>query len=264
MKRDIFRIIVVLLSYTASVAFGAGIVDSAHNLSSTGPGSIKAVEESRVCKFCHTPHRSSDEAPLWNRRASAPNFVPYSSSTALAQPGQPTGASMLCLSCHDGTIALGEVLNRSRPFVMTGGAITMPPGRSLTGTDLRHDHPVSFEYTAQLAARKGELRVPAAISPDIKLDKNGQMQCTTCHDAHEDKNGKFLVRPNIGSQLCVQCHVKNGWEQSSHGNSRATWNGAENNPWPDSEHSTVADNACGNCHQSHGVIGGPRLLQQRS
>lgn len=251
----------VVLSCTAQVCGAASIFDSAHNLSVTGPGSIRAVDETRICDFCHTPHQASTDAPLWNRRASQQNFVPYSSSTAVAQPGQPTGNSVLCLSCHDGTIALGDVLNSSTSIVMVGGTVKMPPGRNLTGTDLSHDHPVSFNYSADLAARRGEMKTPARLPKDIKLDDSGQMQCTTCHDAHDNRNGKFLVRPNVASQLCVECHQKNGWAQSSHRNSNATWNGMQEDPWPESDHSNVADNACGSCHQSHAVTGGPRLLK---
>jgi predicted CXXCH cytochrome family protein len=261
MNRRLISFGIFILLGMAQASFAAGIVDSAHNLSVSSPGQIKAMDETRICSFCHTPHQSGMGIALWNRRASGQNFVPYTSSTALAAPGQPTGASLLCLSCHDGTIALGEVLNRSRPIVMTGGAIKMPPGRGLTGTDLSHDHPVSFDYSAGLAAQNGELKNPVTLSPEIKLDKNGELQCTTCHDAHDNKFGKFLVRSNAGSQLCVQCHEKTGWLQSDHNNATAAWNGVQENPWPESEHRTVADNACGNCHLSHSVTGGPRLLR---
>jgi predicted CXXCH cytochrome family protein len=140
----------------------------------------------------------------------------------------------------------------------------MPPGDGLIGTDLRHDHPVSFEYTATLAMQNGELAVPGTFNPGLKLDGNGQLQCTTCHDAHDNRYGAFLVQPNVGSQLCTECHRETGWLQTSHSQSVATWNGQQQNPWPGSQYSTVADNACQNCHLSHAVTGGPRLLRHAS
>ncbi len=62
------------------------VLSSRHNLSVTGPGTIKAATENQVCLFCHTPHVASPEAPLWNRFASGAPYTPYSSTTALSPP----------------------------------------------------------------------------------------------------------------------------------------------------------------------------------
>ena len=53
-------------------------------------------------------------------------YIPYSSSSLQAKPGQPTGTSKLCLSCHDGTIALGSVVSRNQPIAMAGGRSKSP------------------------------------------------------------------------------------------------------------------------------------------
>jgi len=248
----------------ATPASAASIVNSVHNLSPSGPGEVHAAEESGVCEFCHTAHEASPAAPLWNRRSQGSTYTPYSSSTALALPGQPTGASLLCLSCHDGTVALGEVLSRSTPILMAGGVTTMPPGKGYIGTDLRHHHPISFVYDSNLAGRRGELAIPSSLPPEIQLDSNQQMQCTSCHNAHDDSLGAFLVMPNQNSGLCVECHIKDGWGSSSHRQSNASWNGQGNDPWPNSDETTVAGNACRNCHETHQASGGPRLLRYAS
>lgn len=258
----LFALIAVTCGIALTATAGAqSIEQTAHNLSASGPGSVKAATEDQICVFCHTPHASSPTAALWNRRTSATSYLPYTSSTAVAQPGQPTGDSLLCLSCHDGTIALGELISRADPIEMSGGNNVMPPGDGLTGTDLRYDHPISFRYSASLAAQNGELATPGAFDPRLKLDGNGELQCTTCHDAHDDTYGAFLVKPNIGSQICIECHKQTGWLQTSHSLSVATWNGQQPGPWPDSDYSNVADNACNNCHKPHAVTGGPRLLR---
>ena len=94
----------------------AGVADSLHNLSASGPGSVKSAAGNRICVFCHMSHSTGESEALWGRkRTTQAAFIPYSSSTAIARPGQPTGTSILCLSCHDGTIALGEILNQGRP-----------------------------------------------------------------------------------------------------------------------------------------------------
>lgn len=239
----------------------AGIATSKHNLAASGPGTVKAATETQTCLFCHAPHSASTAAPLWNRSNPGSSYTPYSSSTSVARPGQPTGASLLCLSCHDGTIALGDVLSRGTRIGMAGGITTLPSGNSNLGTDLSDDHPVSFAYDAALAAsRGGELASPATLTGKVKLDSSGQMQCTSCHDPHDDSNGKFLVIPNQASALCQTCHTKNFWSTSDHRLSTRTWNGAGTNPWPHTSGTTVAANACENCHRPHSAGGRKWLL----
>jgi len=219
----------------------SGVKNSKHDLSASSSANIKSNSEQEICVFCHTPHNSSPISPLWNRASSGQNYQPYSSSSALASIGQPTGASVLCLSCHDGTIALGDVLSRGNQISVS--STFMPAGPTRIGTDLRDDHPISFNYTSNLANTRGELVNPGNLNGAVKLDKNGQMQCTTCHDAHNTDNEKFLVMQNVESSLCKTCHNKNFWNQTSHSTSNK-----------------VKANACGNCHTPHNAGADERLL----
>jgi predicted CXXCH cytochrome family protein len=239
----------------------ASVIFTKHNLSSTGPGTIRAATEPRICVFCHTPHNSSPSAPLWNRQNSGATYTPYSSSTVKSSAGQPTGGSLLCLSCHDGTIALGKVNSSATEIAMAGGVTTIPTlSASNLGTDLSNDHPISIAYTSALAATRGELADPSKLTGAVRLDASGQMQCRACHDPHEDLYGKFLVMSNSASALCQVCHIKNYWPQSSHALSTKTWNGAAPNPWTTSAGSTVAANACAGCHRTHTAPGKKWLL----
>ncbi|MDL1861785.1 hypothetical protein FBR04_12255 [Betaproteobacteria bacterium PRO7] len=241
-------------------ASAAGIATTKHNLSVSGPGTVKAAAETEICIFCHAPHNASPAAALWNRRLPGSTYTPYTSSTTRSSPGQPNGSSLLCLSCHDGTIALGEVLTRGAPIPMAGGVTTMPAGAGRLGTDLSDDHPVSIAYTAALASARGELVNPATLTGKVRLDAGGQLQCRACHDPHDDTNGKFLVAPNLASALCQTCHVKTDWALSAHRTSGRTWNGAGTNPWPHTSWTTVADNACESCHRPHSAGGRRGLL----
>jgi predicted CXXCH cytochrome family protein len=241
----------------------ASIITTKHNLSASGPGTVKAATETQICVFCHAPHNSSPTVPLWNRFDPGSSYTPYSSSTSQANAGQPTGGSLACLSCHDGTIALGMVLTRDTPIPMAGGVSTMPADSpSLLGTDLSGDHPISFGYSSTLAAARGELVNPSVLTGVVRLDSAGQLQCSSCHDPHQDPYGKFLVMPNQASALCQVCHVKNYWSASDHKLSTKTWNGAGPNPWPSPRLSgtTVAANACESCHRPH-TAPGKRWLQ---
>ncbi len=235
------------------------IVNTVHNLSVSGPGSIKAQSETEICIFCHTPHSKSPRQPLWNRPDPGSYYTLYNSSTLQANVGQPDGASVLCLSCHDGTIALGNVLSRSTPIPFSGGVTTMPSGTTNLTTDLSDDHPISFLYDASLAASDGELVNPSTLTGPVSLE-NGRLQCTSCHDPHHDIYGSFLVTSSRNSELCLYCHQKNYWNGSSHKLSGATWNGAGNDPWFHTSYTTVSENACENCHNPHNADGHQRLL----
>ena len=243
-----------------AMAIAAGITGSKHDLSAAGPGKVTASSETEICIFCHAPHNSAGDAPRWNRYSPGTTYTPYNSSTVKAPIGQPTGSSKLCLSCHDGTVALGMVRNRATPIAMSGGVVRMPAGPSNLGTDLSDDHPISFTYDATLAAHSGELRDPAALPSAVRIGKDGQLQCTACHDAHNNQYGSFLVMNNARSALCTTCHVKTYWITTDHSTSTKTWNGQLPDPWPHTEATTVAANGCENCHAPHTAGTGPRLL----
>ncbi|MDT8383959.1 MAG: cytochrome c3 family protein [Gammaproteobacteria bacterium] len=234
----VFIVFVVGLGsvYAASLPSGriSDVRNTKHNLgalSSSGPARTvqSGSDEDEICVFCHTPHGANLAAPgpLWNRSLSTATYNTYNSGSLDATLegvalDQPNGISKLCLSCHDGTIAIGavNVLNGSLaagPITMSGvqGDGTMPAGDSgvnsgftrRLGTDLSNDHPISFTYDTALALKDGELRDPASepeignrapgVPRHIPLD-NGQVQCNSCHDPHirdeadPTKNIKFL------------------------------------------------------------------------
>jgi predicted CXXCH cytochrome family protein len=235
------------------------IASTKHNLSFSGPGEVKALSESRICIFCHTPHNAHPATPLWNREIKALNYTLYESSTLNPQTNisQPTGPSRLCLSCHDGTIALGKVLSSSTEIAFSSRYV-----HSSLGTDLSDDHPVSFSYFTALPNEE----LNPALPHDLHFYGSGSIHCSTCHDAHDDANGKFLAVDNRFSALCTKCHSKKGWADASHNLSMAAWNNVHPNPWPHNQrHSpanqwlTVRENGCLNCHRPH-TAGGPKRL----
>ena len=242
------------------VNLGRGIVGTKHDLSLNGPGPVKATSESEICLFCHAPHHGTGDTPLWNHTLSKVSYTPYASSTAKATVGQPTGSSRLCLSCHDGTVALGMLSSRSRPIDMQRGVTTLPSGASNLGTDLSDDHPISFTYDHALVTANGQLKDPATLTDRVRLDHNKQLQCTSCHDPHSNQYGQFLVQDNKGSALCVACHNVTSWQTASHHLAGKSWNGTGPNPWPHTTQSSVAANGCENCHAPHTAGGKARLL----
>jgi predicted CXXCH cytochrome family protein len=256
-----FRSTILLIIITV-IQFGLysqSIVNTVHNLSVSGPGTIKATTESEICIFCHTPHNSSPDAPLWNRYDPGATYILYNSSTTQAVPGQPDGSSILCLSCHDGTIALGSVLSLPTPITFAGGVTTMPAGLSNLTTDLANDHPISFIYNSALATADGELIDPITLTGPVTLE-NSKVQCTACHDPHTNVYSDFLVATTQSSALCNYCHDQDYWPNTSHRNSTRPWNGISPDPWPHTTYTTVAQNACENCHNPHTAAGHLRLV----
>ena len=190
----------------AQQSMGQTIVGSAHDFSGENWNTT-----TEICIVCHTPHNADilvSEAPLWNHETTLATFTPYSSPTLDATVGQPSASSKLCLSCHDGTVALDN-------FGGTTGGTNYISGGALIGTDLLDDHPISFIYDAALAATDGGLFDPITSNSglgstiDDDLLFGGQMQCASCHDVHNGSGEASLLRlNNDGSALCLTCHNK--------------------------------------------------------
>jgi predicted CXXCH cytochrome family protein len=235
----ILTLILIALPLRVLHAQQTSVINSPHNLSASGPGTVKATTEQQICIFCHTPHRATAIQPLWNRDVPVSAYRVYSSVTLSSVPGQPTGSSKLCLSCHDGTIALGSVKSRDQVISMSGAITTLPPGKTNLGTDLSDDHPISFRYDTALASKNIRLKDPRTLPAAFRLDAQSNVQCSTCHDAHDNSRGDFLVISNSNSELCNACHTIANTTVTGH-------------------------QQCAACHQSHSAPSGPYLLKGKT
>jgi predicted CXXCH cytochrome family protein len=243
---------------------GRSVINTPHNLS-TGGGKgahdIKSISEGRICIFCHSPHHASSVTPLWSRQLSDNTYNLYKPASMVATILQPRGPSRLCLSCHDGTIALGLLAGNAvlDPTLTSFNAMpreTDPRKNPDLGTDISDDHPISFEYTV-----KPELQDPSVLrSMGIKLDQDTYVECTSCHDAHNNLNGNFLVT-NVDTQhdaLCTLCHSLIGWATGDDSDT-AHKNGG--NRFTQQVADQVKADGCINCHLPHSAPG-PVALQK--
>lgn len=242
------------------------MLNTRHNLGIGGSGTIKATTESDMCVFCHTPHvpKQYEASQLWNHELSSAEYTLYSSdyltSLAYAAPNQPNPRSKMCLSCHDGTVALGAVYNlgsTSRTITMQNNVTTMPTdARGNIGTSLKNDHPLGFVYDnskdPELVSRSWPWNTTVKLDPDAA---SGTLECITCHDPHDDTNGKFLRVDNTNAFLCTFCHAKTGWPSAIHSTS------LQSHTPPEGTATTIGEWACRSCHQSHGGKGVPYLLK---
>jgi len=247
LSRSLLLVVLLTFSLTSSV-LGFGLRDAGgnptgnlHDFSSTNGNSVSAVSDTRVCVFCHTPHSSSFESVLWNRGlpdtyGSFPLYggnpggvairddATISSNSGYGGADYPNGASRMCLSCHDGATALNNVI--------TGGFIAMSyfniddyiagggnPGLSV---DLSVSHPISFQYDGSLPSDINTFHVglgdglgyQATSDPvNVPLDPQGRMQCTTCHDPHDDTRAsiglpfwRYESAADPYNDVCNACH----------------------------------------------------------
>jgi len=216
------------------------------------------VTASQICYYCHSPHQSSHaslQPPLWNHTLSSQaSYGVYSSPTfnGLGTDIKDVGGAVigtatvtnLCLSCHDGTIAINNLITgvyvSGTPEMPDAGAGANVPVflTSATITTLTRIHPVNFTYDATLAGKVLGLAVPTQtlsggagslasylyVVPAVGTGSylplfatptssapqgaaNPKMQCATCHDVHDNTTNQPFLRDTLtGSQLCMDCH----------------------------------------------------------
>lgn len=180
------------------------------------------------CLPCHTPNVVDEKVaktPLWNDEMTKVPFQIYTDHALEGTKGLPAGETKLCLSCHDGTIAInyhGGSTNKTAMF--NNGKLIV---------NQRNNHLVSIAYDSVLISKNKKLHdprtAPSGLGGTIQEDLlvNNKMVCTSCHDVHISRNtqgcaGCHLTRPighkmtrslslrksNDGSALCLTCHKK--------------------------------------------------------
>ena len=262
-----------VLAQSLATAQVTGDVMGMHNLSPPSGASVYS-QGSLGCTFCHAPHSGlGGVSPLWNQTLSKSTYTPYSSTTYVERGNtQPTlgVTSSLCLSCHDGTVAVGQ----------SAAYGTLPVTGSMNsidsfGTNLGGTHPFSLILPMKDASNLVSSLVSQGKTADptgaVKLI-NGNIECTSCHNPHVQGTDKiaqdFLVRDSSSGQMCLACHDPNriipgqpnplmGWTNGIHQT-------ATNQPAANAHvgsYSTVALNACSSCHMEHDATAPARLLR---
>ncbi len=200
-----------------------GVKETKHNFSSpTYSPNAFFWGTRQVCVFCHTVHNADPTyAQLWNHETNgAQPYTMYSSPTIdMNMASTPHNGSLICLSCHDGTIAVNSLSNMPGPEVAgnygtPGGAALDGSGRltsssdAYVGTNLSDDHPVGLTYDSSKDPDFAPKTGNSALYPDKLLYQNLYVECTSCHNPHDNTYSNFLIESNDGSALCQRCHTK--------------------------------------------------------
>lgn len=213
------------------LASGAGVKNTKHDLSSGSTAAVKATDTDEVCIFCHTPHRAQTEArrPLWNHELTITNltWTPTTTTRGTTLPTDVTGTALFgsraCLSCHDGTIALGSVLiyydqttnsSGAKTFNVTGpnvttGKLTSGSSAFINTAQMEDNHPVGVVRPADKAGFTPFNPTPTNDVNGVDYDQNGYVQCGSCHNPHlyDLYQKPFLRKSNAASAICLTCHA---------------------------------------------------------
>lgn len=185
--------LVALATSAIAAPATSGIASTRHNLGSSNrtsggattpagnlarAGDIYTSGTDEICVFCHTPHASNTavNAPLWNKALPGTTYTLYSSGTMQGTASlSNNNMSLACLSCHDGTQAMDNMINKPTTGGNPGSAGWNATGSRLSGTwyagtddaeatgntssgalnakiymelgsDLSNDHPVGIPY----------------------------------------------------------------------------------------------------------------------
>jgi len=228
--------LLIVLGLSAQVMAQATvtIANSPHNLNNDGV----ALPQQQICLACHTPHGSTASAAggitagsfIWNHTVQAgKSYTMYSGVTGLDT------TSLLCLSCHDGAIAVDSYVAGAGPGAATTLMGTIPDSFGVVGggvvagggTDLTAQHPIgvtypgttnnngkvafssstSFNDPTQAAFKAGGVGGSSAVSLTLLPNGTFGIGCNTCHTPH-NYTQKFVRMDNTGSALCLRCHIK--------------------------------------------------------
>ncbi|HEY2775803.1 MAG TPA: cytochrome c3 family protein [Candidatus Binatia bacterium] len=246
------------MAFDGSYTPGAGILNTVHDLGHAHDGmnytAMPADSLNRVCIFCHAPHNTYrlspanggpgvgggpqapdafDYLPLWNHEptGNAGSYTMYQNGPGAPTVGakasqaiqegtmNPGGASLLCLSCHDGSVAVNSYGNTSQlTRSQSSGGATIGV-QYVIGQDnyLGNHHPIGFNYDDVQAADIGIRQADTAtlgsagtVRDHLLGTGNTQMECATCHSVHNKGNtGETLLwRSDTESRLCLTCHDK--------------------------------------------------------
>ncbi len=209
-KTAILLIAIMFVAGFCKYSYAVNISGTKHDFTGSGDDTGLGFSlSSEACSPCHVPHNANNTPNsllLWNHTITDTSFTLYRGQALDSDSGQPMGSSRLCLSCHDGTVAIDAFGGKAGKILISDAA--------LISDDLGDDHPVSFIYDAALALEDGELYDPAitdsGLGDTIQNDLlfNNRFECVSCHDAHDNSNGKFLRVRNDKSSLCLTCHIK--------------------------------------------------------
>ena len=231
--------VLVIAPALAWAAPGSGLSGTPHDFTPTNadPMGVNTLEVG-VCTYCHTPHKALSTLLLWNHTLSTNTFSWDVAKTTAGTDfvaiagGTYKGPTAKCLSCHDGSVAVGDIA-WFKEASHTGAAAnnlwkvgddgnTMLITKVQGGGDMSGNHPVAMPYalgnaastyngsttgtglvlTEWVANPAAPIRLfnddgTGAISAGGVAGKTG-IECSSCHDPHNKAaNEDYFLRGKL-------------------------------------------------------------------
>ncbi len=239
--RNALKVLFVVALAIPTLA-SAVILNTKHDLSAGSTAAVKFNVTVSSCEFCHVVHNAATQTALWAR--SAGTGTGYAVGTTTAGTTLPTtvnSENSKCMGCHDGTVALNQVVTAKFPsgtilagsYTGTNGLVSATNMLTSTSTaqfgSLQGQHPVgvpypgSTAYTIVSAAVTSGYNTPTATgctsggaclsgaTEGAKIKLFGaagtySVECASCHEPHDNTNTKFLRTTT--ANRCASCHIK--------------------------------------------------------
>jgi predicted CXXCH cytochrome family protein len=231
---------------------GTGLSNTAHDFSNKSvTGGTGETFTTGLCTFCHTPHRAVSTLLLWNHTLSGATYT-WDVPKTTAGTNFPSfkgdtykGPTAKCLSCHDGSVAIGDVawFGAGKPASpLDSTQHTWPSAFNIGATggtlgNMAGNHPVAMPYPYQNLPNtyNGVTTGSAIVSTEWQAtpltpvrvfndDGSGNItagavsaktgiECSSCHDPHNKASvDDFFLRGTIGGNdtnyICLKCHIK--------------------------------------------------------
>lgn len=125
---------------------GAGLNGTAHDFAGGNGIATNVPGGVGVCTYCHTPHKALSTQLLWNHTLSTNTFswdvAKTTAGTDFPRVAGNTykGPSAKCLSCHDGSVAVGDIAwYKEQAWPTASGLVAYPGGLPTSGGTLAAD-----------------------------------------------------------------------------------------------------------------------------
>jgi len=176
------------------IGYDKGVVGGPHDLT-------EAMGFGSACNSCHIPHVQGIRTTTQPATQPAVELFRIGGQRRVFQPNRymPGPTSLLCLGCHDGTIATSTM---GTSHALLAG---MREGFAVPDGFVWRDHPIGIPYPAGRRDYRPKSFVEKA---GIRLPE-GRIECISCHDPHNTRGIEHLLATsNRRSALCLTCHVK--------------------------------------------------------
>lgn len=190
--------------------YRSGVLGGVHDFST------ELADVGGACRACHVPHvqafrpttqpaERTSKPPTTQPTIgmSPPAFEMYriGGQREVFVPGRyaPGPTSLLCLGCHDGTVATSTLSAAHSMLAGVRQGFQMPDGF------VWRDHPIGIAYPSD----PHEFHPLSYVQQrGIRLPE-GRLECVSCHDPHNEAGRDDLLSiTNRQSRLCLTCHQK--------------------------------------------------------